>query len=83
NKPYSARELNHDRKIFNYRISRARSIVENVFGILAARFIIFNTEINFSLKKIDYVIAECCALHNDLRKTTSQQYSLSFNSLEN
>lgn len=74
-KPYSAKELNHDRKIFNYRLSRARCIVENVFGILGARFRIFNTEINLSLEKIDYVILASCMLHNYLRKTAMQHYS--------
>nr|CAI5834978.1 unnamed protein product [Callosobruchus analis]CAI5861370.1 unnamed protein product [Callosobruchus analis] len=37
-KPYPGRELSPEAKIFNYRLSRARRMVESAFGILANRF---------------------------------------------
>ena len=37
-KPYSKRLLTITERVFNYRLSRARRIVENAFGILASRF---------------------------------------------
>ena len=32
-KPFSSRGLSHDQKIYNYRLSRTRRIIESTFGI--------------------------------------------------
>ena len=37
-KPCSRMGLGHDERIFNYRLSRARRVLENALGILANRF---------------------------------------------
>ncbi|RVE47640.1 hypothetical protein evm_007737 [Chilo suppressalis] len=57
-------------KIFNYRLSRTRQIVENAFGILVTRFRVLMNAIDMTPKKIDPVTLAACALHNWLRKTS-------------
>ncbi|XP_050295245.1 uncharacterized protein LOC126735303 [Anthonomus grandis grandis] len=74
-KPYNQRELNNEKRIFNYRLSRARRIIENTFGILANRFRIFHTSINLKLDNIDKVVLACCALHNFLRRNSANSYT--------
>jgi hypothetical protein len=64
------KKLTRERKIFNYRPSRARRIFENVFGILVARFCIFKTHINIQLDNIKDVVMASCALHNFLCRTS-------------
>lgn len=74
-KPYPRKILDSDaKKIYNYRVSRARRCVENAFGIMASRFRIFHTAINLSLWKIDLVIMACCVLHNFLRRKARNFY---------
>ena len=70
-KPYSQRELDHDKRIFNYRLSRARNVVENAFGILSARFRVLHTPINMKVENICYVVLATCVLHNFLRRRSN------------
>lgn len=70
-KPYSQRNLTYERRIYNYRLSRARNVVENAFGIMSSRFRILRTDINISPEKINYVISAICVLHNFLRKNSN------------
>lgn len=51
-KPYSKTGLNNYEMIFNYRLSRARRVVENAFGILVWRFRIFSKPIDLQPKTI-------------------------------
>jgi hypothetical protein len=74
-KPCNVKQLTRERKIFNYRLSRARRIIENVFGILVARFGIRKTHINIQLDNIKCVVMASCALHNFLRRTSPDTYT--------
>ena len=37
-KPYSIKGMTHEQRVFNFRQSRARRVVENIFGILVNRW---------------------------------------------
>ena len=69
-KPYPNRNLTPEQAVFNYRLSRARGVVENAFGLLAQRFRILRTTINLEPEKCDLVVLASCALHNFLNKFT-------------
>lgn len=66
-KPYPFRNITEKQSIFNYRLSRARRVVENAFGILANRFRVFLTTINLNAEKVQTITLACCTLHNFLR----------------
>lgn len=73
-KPYSRHNLTEEEQIFNYRLSRARRIVENAFGILANRFRILHTTINLCPEKASLITLACCYLHNFLCQKNSSIY---------
>lgn len=74
-KPFNQRELNNEKKIFNYRLSRARCKVENAFGILSNRFRIYHTTISINLEAIDKIVMATCVLHNFLRRRQATVYA--------
>ena len=70
-KPFSrCGRLSQTQLIFNYRVSRARRVVENAFGILVSRFRIFEKPIPLSVATTELVVRCSCALHNWLQKTS-------------
>lgn len=72
-KPYSNRELTGMQRIFNYRLSRARRVIENVFGIMSARFRVLRSPIAVDANKTKKIGLACCVLHNFLM--TQNRYS--------
>ena len=71
-KPYSARNLTREERIFNYRLSRARRIVENAFGILAQRWGCLLTTMRQEPPVVISVCLACVTLHNMIRRRYPQ-----------
>lgn len=66
-KPYNRNiKLTTAQYAFNYRISRARMVVECAFGMLANRFRIFHRPIEVLPETVDQIIMTSCVLHNFL-----------------
>jgi hypothetical protein len=68
-RPYPGKSHRKPERIFNYRLSRARRVVENAFGIWAARFRIFHTTIHADLDLADLIVKGTVVLHNFLMCT--------------
>lgn len=69
-RPYPSlktRDLAKTESIFNYRLSRARRIIENSFGILVSRWRIFRKPIIADPSTVELITKACICLHNYLK----------------
>jgi len=57
--------------VFNYRLSRARRIVENAFGLLASVFRIFRKPLIVRPPTTNDITLACVYLHNFLRRNSA------------
>ena len=72
-KPYSGNHPQRTpKRIFNYRLSRARRIVENVFGIMSAVFRVLRKPMLLEPEKVEIVVMAIAYLHNFLRRSGSR-----------
>lgn len=72
-KPYPFLNQGIEKRIFNYRLSRARRIIENAFGIASARFRILRRTIELPPEKVKVLVSTICVLHNFLITRTSRR----------
>ncbi|KAK3920483.1 Protein ALP1-like [Frankliniella fusca] len=74
-RPYPGRmqgNLPDVQRIFNYRLSRARRVSENAFGILAIRWQVLNSSLVCSAEKAEDIIKALVCLQISLRQMNMQ-----------
>ena len=66
-RPYPGRRGGNEvtpERVYNYRLSRARRVIENAFGIFVARWRVFANKLTIQPEKVKTVAKACIALHN-------------------
>lgn len=61
------------KRTFNYRLSRARRVVKNAFGVLSAVFRVFRKPMLYEPEKATVIVMTCIYLHNFLRRDKSSK----------
>ena len=69
--------LPREQSVFNYRLSSARMVVENTFGIFMQRWRLFDRKVPLEEDHVDKVVGACVCLHNFLMvdKPIAQMYN--------
>ena len=66
-KPYANRGMTTEERVFNYRLSRARRVVENAFGILVQRWQVMLNTCQHRSDTVRLIVKTCLVLHNLLK----------------
>ena len=75
-KPFAARPLEQNDRVFSYRLSRARRCVENAFGVLANRWGYMLTALRQEPQNVETMVLACVTLHNMLRMACADDAAL-------
>ena len=67
--------MTEEQKIYNDRLSHYCWVIENVFGILSARWRIFHRLIRATVEHVERYVLAALALHNYLRQTSTALYT--------
>ncbi len=76
-RPFPGRTLPRERRVFNYRLSRARLVVKNAFGILSSQWRMYRRLIEVQPDVVERCVKATCVLHNFMRRsaeTTSRLF---------
>lgn len=67
-RPYPGTQIDdNEKRAYNYRLSRARRVVENAFGILSHKFLIYQRTLNLDPENANVIVYATCLLHNFIR----------------
>lgn len=75
--------LNIEKKIFNYRLSRARRLIESAFGMLVARWRIYSKPIFASVASVQKIVQATVVLHNFIIQNEKEPIPLNTTTREN
>jgi len=86
-RPYPNRNLSTQQRIYSYRLTRDRRMVECAFGILANKWRIFHRPLDLIPQFCDSIVKACCVLHNFVRRNGGFQledtlYESNFESIQ-
>lgn len=70
-RPFPQRQLDNRKRIYNYRLSRARRSVECAFGMLSSKWRVLHKAIEADVKTAAAVVKAVCVLHNYTGKRRS------------
>ncbi|XP_049766313.1 uncharacterized protein LOC126095580 [Schistocerca cancellata] len=73
-RPYGGKYLDIKKRVFNYRLCRARRYIECTFGILANKWRIFYRPLDVKLDVAESIVKTCCLLHNFVRDRDGIQF---------
>lgn len=73
-RPFPGKYIIEEKRIYNYRLLRARRTIENTFGIMVARRRILAQPISTSVDTAEKIIQKIVCLHNYLRQTNCATY---------
>lgn len=78
-KPFAGKNLPFKESVFNYRLSRARRVIENAFGILTNRWRIFRRSMITKPENVVLMVKTACVLHNFLMTSNKHcQYGVMY-----
>lgn len=75
-RPYNRKDLQDAERIFNYRLSRTRRVIENTFGILVSRWQILSKTICCNPDNVTNIIKALVCLHNYIMTAEEQHVTL-------
>lgn len=64
--------LTPEQRVFNYRLSRARLVVEDAFGIWSAQWRMFRRELEILPEVVENCVKATCVLHNFMRASADR-----------
>jgi hypothetical protein len=78
-RPYPKKSLTIRKKVYNYRHSRARRLIECSFGLLSNKWQILHRALNVDVLLAENIVKACCILHNFVRSRDGFKFEETLN----